>query len=499
MYYQYFGLDGPPFSITPDPKFVYFSERHQEALAHLLYGVGRGGGGGFVQLTGEVGTGKTTLCRLLLEEVPETVHPALILNPVLGPRELVATICEELGIDYPRRATRKALLDLLNRRLLDIHAAGGRAVLVVDEAQNLSPQALEQIRLLTNLETESAKLLQIVLIGQPELRRILDQQGLRQIAQRITARYHLMPLAAHETAAYVWHRLAVAGAARNPFTPRGMAEVHRRAGGIPRLINIIADRALLAAYTDNRERAGVRTVRRAAAEVMGRERRPGSRAPAWGAAAVLLVLAASLVGVYGVGGDRFFPWGSSTALAELPETNGWAAAAKHWNARWPDGSGAGCTVARDIGLACLRARGTWRDLEPLAVPVVLALGGEAGERSWLAARRVKAGELEPLGGPPALARELVEASWTGEYALLVRLPEFLPATLEPGDKGKAVAWLRRHAAAMDPEVDQGGDDYSDALGSWVAGFQTRNGLPATGTADAATLVLIAAHGGMDDG
>jgi general secretion pathway protein A len=498
MYYQYFGLDGPPFSITPDPKFVYFSERHQEALAHLLYGVGRGGGGGFVQLTGEAGTGKTTLCRLLLEEVPETVHPALILNPVLGPRELVATVCEELGIDYPRRATRKALLDLLNRRLLDIHAEGGRAVLVVDEAQNLSPQALEQIRLLTNLETESAKLLQIVLIGQPELRRILDQQGLRQIAQRITARYHLMPLAAHETAAYVWHRLAVAGAARNPFTPRGMAELHRRSGGIPRLINIIADRALLAAYTDNRERAGSRTVRQAAAEVMGRERRPGARAPAWGAAAILLLLTAGLVGVFRGDGDWFSPWGSNTALAELPDANGWAVAAKHWSAQWPDGSAPGCAVARDIGLACLRARGAWRDLEALAVPVVLALGEEAGERRWLAARRVEAGELEPLDGSPTLARKVVGTAWTEEYALLVRLPEFLPAELEPGEQGEADAWLRRQAASLDPEVDQEGDDYSDRLESWVAGFQTRNGLPATGTADAATLVLVAAHGDMDD-
>lgn len=494
MYYRYFGLDGPPFSITPDPKFVYFSERHQEALAHLLYGVGRGGGGGFVQLTGEVGTGKTTLCRLLLEEVPETVHPALILNPVLGPRELIATVCEELGIEYPRRATRKALLDLLNRRLLDIHAGGGRAVLVVDEAQNLSPQALEQIRLLTNLETESAKLLQIVLIGQPELWRLLDQPGLRQIAQRITARYHLLPLAAPETADYVWHRLRVAGAARNPFTPRGMAELHRRAEGIPRLINIIADRALLAAFTDNRERAGARIVRDAAAEVKGQ--RQGRRMPAGAAAAVLAALAIGAAGWYWIGGGGFPPREAGTAAAALPSSDGWSAAARHWEAQWPEQAEPGCATARELGLACLRASGTWRDLQRLAVPFLLAVRDD-GARSWLAVRRVNADGAETLDDSGRLARDAVEGAWSGEYAVLVRLPDYLPAALAPGDSGKGVAWLRRRAASLDPDMDAGDNAYAEDLENWVAGFQERVGLPVTGTADAATLVLAAAHGGTD--
>lgn len=497
MYYKYFGLDGPPFSITPDPKFVYFSERHQEALAHLLYGVGQGGGGGFVQLTGEVGTGKTTLCRLLLEEVPETVHPALILNPVLGPRELIATVCEELGIDYPRRATRKALLDLLNRRLLDIHAAGGRAVLVVDEAQNLSPQALEQIRLLTNLETESAKLLQIILIGQPELRRLLDQPGLRQIAQRITARYHLEPLSAPETAAYVGHRLAVAGAARNPFARGALAELHRQSGGIPRLINIIADRALLAAFTQNRERAGPRTVRQAAAEVRGHGRRSrGGRT----AAAAVLALFAVLGAAYWLGRADMAQLSTDPIPEVRPATDGWQAAARYWDTSWPESAEPGCAAARDIGLACLRASGSWEDLEALAVPMLLALGGEAPGGRWLGARRVTGESLEPLEGAEPVSRDVVESRWTGEYALLVRLPDFLPASLAPGDNGRGVTWLRGRASAMGEDVPTNGDNdrYGPELEAWVAGFQARAGLPATGIADAATLVLVAARGGLDE-
>ena len=202
MYLQYFGLNEAPFSITPDPAFVYLSPEHREALAHLMYGVGQGGSGGFVQLTGEVGTGKTTLCRCLLEQLPGDTRVALVLNPLLTPRELLATICEELGIDTARIAdSTKAMVDALNGYLLEQHAGGHRVVVVIDEAQNLSPDALEQVRLLTNLETPKEKLLQMVLLGQPELRELLRRQDLRQLAQRITARYHLAPLNEIETAA----------------------------------------------------------------------------------------------------------------------------------------------------------------------------------------------------------------------------------------------------------------------------------------------------------
>src|SRR5690349_17222713 len=246
MYLAHDGLNEPPFSITPDPRFVYLSERHRDALAHLLFGIGQGGGGGFVQLTGEVGTGKTTLCRLLLEQLPDNVRVALVLNPRLSPVELLESIGEELGLDVaPCRGSLKRLVDALNAYLLDAYAQGLRVVLIVDEAQNLSVDALEQVRLLTNLETSTQKLLQIILLGQPELRAMLAREDMRQLAQRITARYHLMPLDANETAAYLRHRFRVAGGLHSPFTPGAVQRVHRHSSGVPRLINVIAERALL--------------------------------------------------------------------------------------------------------------------------------------------------------------------------------------------------------------------------------------------------------------
>ena len=223
MYLSHFGLREPPFSITPDPRFLYMSARHREALAHLVYGVGEHGG--FVQLTGEVGTGKTSVCRCLLEQLPAHVDLALVLNPRLSPVELLATVCDELRIPYPAGTTSaKELVDRLHRHLLEAHTGGRRTVLIVDEAQNLSPEVLEEVRLLTNLETAREKLLQVILIGQPELAAILDQPKLRQLAQRVTARYHLEPLSRAETRAYVRHRLAVAGRGRAVFTAAGPAD-----------------------------------------------------------------------------------------------------------------------------------------------------------------------------------------------------------------------------------------------------------------------------------
>ena len=268
MYLSHFGLRELPFSITPDPRFLYMSARHREALAHLVYGVGEHGG--FVQLTGEVGTGKTSVCRCLLEQLPSNVDLALVLNPRLSPVELLATVCDELRIAYPNgTGSSKELVDRLHRHLLEAHTGRRRTVLIVDEAQNLSPEVLEEVRLLTNLETAREKLLQVILIGQPELTAILDQPKLRQLAQRVTARYHLEPLSRPETLAYVRHRLAVAGRGRPAFTEPALRTLHRRSRGIPRLINAIADRALLGAYTQERPQVDAATVRRAAAEVLG--------------------------------------------------------------------------------------------------------------------------------------------------------------------------------------------------------------------------------------
>jgi general secretion pathway protein A len=267
MYEKHFGLTERPFSIAPDPRFLYMSQQHREALAHLLYGVGEGGG--FVQLTGEVGTGKTTVCRCLLEQLPDHVDVALILNPSVTALELLASVCDELRISYGSESTSiKSLTDALNTHLLEAHAKGRRTVLIVDEAQNLSAEALEEVRLLTNLETTREKLLQIILIGQPELRSLLAREDLRQLSQRITARYHLEPIHRAETAAYVRHRLQVCGASETLFTESAIDVVQKLSKGVPRLINVICDRAMLGGFVEGKRRIDVAIVDKAAREVL---------------------------------------------------------------------------------------------------------------------------------------------------------------------------------------------------------------------------------------
>jgi len=274
MYLSFFGIAEKPFAITPDPRYLFLSERHADALAHLVYGINEAGG--FIQLTGEVGTGKTTTIRSLLARAPKNAEIALILNPRMGPGEFLLALCEELGMgaDDSAVGNTKELVDLLNRYLLRAHAQGRRVVLIVDEAQNLAPEVLEQIRLLTNLETETQKLLQIILIGQPELRKLLAREDLRQLAQRITGRYHLDPLSRQETAAYVRHRMRVAGATADIFTRGALREVYHVTRGIPRVINIICDRALLGAYTQELHQVPAALVRRAGAEVFDQDLSP---------------------------------------------------------------------------------------------------------------------------------------------------------------------------------------------------------------------------------
>ncbi len=291
VYPKYFGLKEPSFSITPDPHYLFLSGQHREALAHLLFGAG--GGGGFVLLTGEVGTGKTTVCRAFLEQLPEGVDVALVLNPAMTATELLHAICDEFRVALPSgEPSVKTMLDHLNRFLLDAHARGRRPVLIIDEAQNLRPKVLEQIRLLTNLETSKQKLLQIFLIGQPELRVLLASPDLRQLNQRVTARYHLTPLGPRETAAYVDHRIAVAGVERPLFTPRALKRVHRHTRGVPRLINLLCDRALLGAAVSRRMQVTPGIVDAAAREVIDRAdpALPRRRSALATAAAVLMAL-----------------------------------------------------------------------------------------------------------------------------------------------------------------------------------------------------------------
>ncbi len=272
MYTQFFQLKQAPFSIAPDPRYLFMSDRHREALAHLLYGVG--GGGGFVLLTGEIGAGKTTVCRCLLEQIPDKCHVAYIFNPKLSVNELLQSICDEFhiasapGITGPLSA--KNHVDALNAYLLRSHAEGKNNVLIIDEAQNLAPDVLEQLRLLTNLETSERKLLQVILIGQPELRAMLARPELEQLAQRVIARYHLGPLSLSETAGYIHYRLSIAGAiAVTPFPASLMAQIHRLSRGIPRRINLLCDRALLGAYAANRTEVTSAIIDKAAREVFG--------------------------------------------------------------------------------------------------------------------------------------------------------------------------------------------------------------------------------------
>jgi general secretion pathway protein A len=272
MYKKFFGLKQEPFSIAPDPHYLFMSERHREALAHLLYGVK--GGGGFVLLTGEIGAGKTTVCRCFLEQVPRRTNVAYIFNPRQTAEELLESICEEFRI--PREAvpgrlpTARDHVAALNGFLLRTHGVGQNNVLIIDEAQSLSAEVLEQLRLLTNLETNERKLLQIILIGQPELRDMLARPELEQLAQRIIARYHLDALTADETRQYIQHRLGVAGLrGAVPFDSASMQRIHAMADGVPRRINLLCDRALLGAYAGGKPQVTVDIVDKAAAEVKG--------------------------------------------------------------------------------------------------------------------------------------------------------------------------------------------------------------------------------------
>jgi type II secretory pathway predicted ATPase ExeA len=272
MYTSYFGLEEKPFSIAPNPDYLFMSDRHREALNHLTYGLGDTGG--FVLLTGEVGTGKTTISRRLMENLPENTQAAFILNPTLSSQELLATLCDELKIRYRKTgATLKTLTDKIQQKLLKNHSEDVNTLLIIDEAQHLQPEVLEQLRLLTNLETNTKKLLQVILIGQPELQQLLQRRDLRQLAQRITARYHLLPLNKQEVDQYLKHRLSVAKCFRSIFDRSAVNAIHQTCKGIPRLMNLLAERALMNAYNSNNAVVNRKIVLQAAYDALGDEYR----------------------------------------------------------------------------------------------------------------------------------------------------------------------------------------------------------------------------------
>jgi general secretion pathway protein A len=267
VYNDFYGFREAPFNITPDPRFLFFSDKHREAFNHVLFGIRERKG--FIQITGEVGAGKTTVCRAILAELGPSYKTALILNPMVTATQLMRTILTELGLE-PRKLDRTAYLEILNRFLLEQAAAGNDVVVLIDESQDLDPELLEQVRLLSNLETDQRKLLQIVLIGQPELREKLNRKELRQLRQRITVRYHLAPLDRFETQRYIAHRLRVAGADGRPtFSPWAIRTIQRYSGGVPRLINAVCDKALLYGYVNGTYELGARAVRQAIRELEG--------------------------------------------------------------------------------------------------------------------------------------------------------------------------------------------------------------------------------------
>jgi general secretion pathway protein A len=535
MYLQHFGLTEPPFAITPDPRFVFLSERHRDALAHLSYGVGQGGGGGFVQLTGEVGTGKTTLSRLLLEQLPDNARVALVLNPRLAPAELLETICEELHIDIEgRRGRIKPLVDALNAYLLDAYAQGLRVVLIIDEAQNLSHEALEQVRLLTNLETPTQKLLQIILIGQPELRTLLAREDLRQLAQRITARYHLLPLSMPETAGYLRHRIAVAGGTRSPFDTSAVARIHARTGGIPRLINVVAERTLLAGYVHERTTLDAALVDLAADEALGASKHARSSTRRWMTPPRLAAAAAVAVCAIGLGAWIAVPAGAgaqadaappaaaapaastppptepsapgsvdtgvrtldaagfTAALARAPtdDAAAWAELLRRWSLPVDRATLARMRHCRPVpqpGLHCAQGRATLDAIGAADRPAVLRLAGARGQVSalllgvdgehaqlWLAGQRV------------SVPQAALESAWNGDYTLLWSAAQLATLPLPPNGTGPAVDWLHARLAHAGPAV------FDDALRESLRRYQREHGLLADGVPGPATRAALAA-------
>ncbi len=519
MVLEHYGLAEPPFSITPDPRFVFLSERHRDALAHLLFGIGQGGSGGFVQLTGEVGTGKTTLSRLLLEQIPQNTRVALVLNPRVSAIELLETICEELHIDVgDRRGSVKALIDALNAYLLDAYAQGLRVVVVIDEAQNLSVEALEQVRLLTNLETDTQKLLQIVLLGQPELRAMLAREDLRQLSQRITARFHLTPLDADETAEYLRHRYRIAGGQRFPFTARALRRIHARSGGVPRLINVIAERSLLAGYARDATTLDERIVDLAADEAL--PARAGSRRVPWpwivAAGAAVLALAAwwrpaplpapapapaatkaptpsAAAAIRPAAVPRLDPAALAARLqAEAPSPRPtWQRLLTLWHqpASAITVDDAGRCTAIAAGVHCAAGRAPLDRLLALDRPVLLALRAQDGAPRWalLLGADARRARLGLATGTIDVDRSTLQTVWDGHYFALWLGPAELAQPLLPGGAGPGVAWLRERLEQPDINPPR----YDTALASAVRGFQQARGLPTDGVAGSETLIALA--------
>jgi general secretion pathway protein A len=526
MYQKYFGFSKKPFSIVPDPHYFFLSAGHAEALAHLSYGINNDGG--FVLLTGDVGTGKTTACRRLLEMLPEGAEVAFILNPELSVVELLVSICREFGISPPEGpATNQTLVSGIHDYLLAVHSRGRRAILILEEAQNLKPELLEQIRLLTNLETNEHKLLQVIMIGQPEFRDLLDQPRMVQLSQRITARYHLGPLSREETARYVQHRLSLAGDAQGRlFPPATLKKLFGLSRGVPRVINVICDRALLGAFVQEKDRVDPKTLKQAAREATGRDGVTKKRSAfyATGAALLALFLAAlgSIVFLYG-----YRPWSgpqpAPATASRPPESKPPAVATTDLN--WPGDlsgeqtrrlahstlsnlwhlegkTGDLCEQAGNRGLRCLQGRGSFTQLRQMNQPAVLTLVDEKKGAFYAALTNLRGKTANVVLGTEARVVELEEINrtWSGEYLLLWRPPPNYRGEVKPGSRGPMVAWLKQHLALAQGRTSPAEKDpeYDQTLGREVKRFQLSAGLVPDGIVGPLTIMPLSRASDTDD-
>jgi general secretion pathway protein A len=538
MYAAYFGLKHEPFSIAPDPRFLFMSERHREALAHLLYGLG--GGGGFVLLSGEIGTGKTTVCRLFLEQIPANCNIAYIFNPKLTVTELLQSVCDEfhiaVGADGPQPRTVKDYLDPLNEFLLHAHAAGRNNVLIIDEAQNLSAEVLEQLRLLTNLETRERKLLQIILIGQPELRSMLERPDLEQLAQRVIARFHLDALTPAETGQYIQHRLEVAGLDRPlPFERKALQRIHQLARGVPRRINLLCDRALLGAFANARATVDRATVDKAASEVFGRT--PVAPARSRRMAAVLALGLAAGAGLFaaashvmkepgvrnapraeGPSPAAAVPAGAASSApqavsmtaaprATVPATppalhrdqdQAWRELAESWQAQ--AGEGDPCKALQKERVHCFSNNLSLALIRELDRPGIVKLDAASGAPSYalLTGLTRESATLRAAGTEQTVTLAALAARWQGDFATLWRAPPGYTGRLPEG-AGETVDWIANGLALASRSAPAERRKVLDGrLRAQLKTFQVAHGLTPDGQPGPMTLMQLNRVAGVDE-
>lgn len=529
MYKAFYGLNDNPFSIAPNPHYMFLSDRHREALAHLTYGLGETGG--FVLLTGEVGTGKTTVSRCLLEQIPDNTDTAFILNPSLTELELLATLCDELEIAYGDNPTLKQLTDLISMYLLNNHKNGRNTVLIIDEAQHLRSEVLEQLRLLTNLETNTKKLLQVILIGQPELQQLLKRQDLRQLAQRITARYHLLPLNKEEIALYVQHRLQVAGRHEPLFTRKAIAALHKHSGGIPRLTNLLCERALMAGYGQVKVPIDHKMVDQAAVEVLGDiDVSHDKRWPFVAATALVLAFGLSFywfnrsnidensnVATLSPKNDEQIITPASEEIKATSQVvaqvkpavnaqqqilhqamlqsrsidNAFAGLFGLWNKQPIIGLSA-CQAAQQQALACYQQQGNWHSIMRLNYPAVVYLQDtQANVFYGVIVERQAEQILLQLGEQQFwVNKDWFDRHFSGTFEILWQPDSVLPREIGQSSSLSQVQWLENSLARVNQRPARLLTRFDNELEQQLMSFQRQHGLKPDGIAGNQTLIQL---------